>query len=172
MEIYRCRVCGEIYIGKAKPSSCPFCGAHEKYFVLASEWKLLHAKVLSDVSKENLTKALDLELNNTNFYMAASLKSKDVKTSSMFKGISKVEREHASALCKHLQIEKPDTNVGADQALDTDEENMKEANRRERSAVKFYGQAIQESVEEEIKEFFKALVEIESDHIVLTDESK
>ena len=90
----------------------------------------------------------------------------------MFKGISKVEREHASALCKHLQIEKPDTNVGAEQALDTDEENMKEANRRERSAVKFYGQAIQESVEEDIKEFFKALVEIESDHIVLTDESK
>jgi len=172
MKTYRCRVCGEIYIGEKKPSSCPFCGAHEKYFVFASVWKMLHAQSLSDISKENLTKALDLELNNTNFYMAASLKSKDVELSSMFKGISKVEREHASALCKHLQIEKPDTNVGADQALDTDEENMKEANRRERSAVKFYGQTIQESVEEEIKEFFKALVEIESDHIALTDESK
>ncbi len=169
MKVYRCRVCGEVYIGEEKPKSCPFCGAHETYFVLAKEWKLLHSDSLSDVSKDNLKKALDLEINNTNFYKAISEKSKDVHISSMFKGLSKVEREHASAICKHLKIQKPDSNVGSDKAVDSDQENIKEANRRERSAVKFYGEARNETPEKEIKDFFNALIQIESDHIVLTD---
>jgi rubrerythrin len=171
MNVYRCRVCGEVYIGKEKPSSCPFCGAHEKYFVFANEWNMIHSETLSDISKENLNKALELELNNTNFYSVASKKSKNVQISSMFKGLSKVEREHASAICKHLGIEKPDSRVGLDVAVDSDEDNIKESNHRERSAVKFYGQAIIQAPEEEMKEFFKSLVEIESDHIVLTDEN-
>ncbi len=169
MKVFRCRICGEVYIGEEKSKSCPFCGAHESYFVLAKEWKLLHPQNLSDISKENLKKALDLEINNTNFYLAVSKRSKDPHVSSMFKGLSKVEREHASTICKHLRIEKPDSTVGSDKAVDADEANIKESNRRERSAVKFYGQALKEAPEKEMKEFFKALMEIETDHIVLTD---
>ena len=168
MKVYRCRICGEVYIGEEKPNSCPFCGAHQSYFVLASEWKLLQSETLSDITRENLKKALDLEINNTNFYKAASEKSRDVYLSSMFKGLSKVEREHASAICKHLGIEKPDLPAGLERASDSDRANIEEANRGERSAVKFYGQAFSQAPEEEIKEFFKALMEIESDHIALT----
>jgi len=169
MKVYRCQICGEVYIGKEKPKSCPFCGAHETFFVLAKEWKLLHSDSLSDVSKDNLKKALDLEINNTNFYKVISEKSKDIYISSMFKGLSKVEREHASAICKHLKIQKPDSNAGSDKAVDSDQENIKEANRRERSAVKFYGEATKQAPEKEIKDFFNALMQIESDHILLTD---
>ena len=110
-----------------------------------------------------------MEINNTNFYKAASEKSRDVHFSSMFKGLSKVEREHASAICKHLGIEKPDSTAGLERATDSDRANIEEANRGERIAVKFYGQAFNQAPEEEIKEFFKALMEIESDHIALTD---
>ena len=88
----------------------------------------------------------------------------------MFKGLSKVEREHASTICKHLKIQKPDSNIGSDKAVDSDLANTEEANRRERNAVKFYGQASSQAPEEEIKEFFKALMQIESDHIVLTNQ--
>ncbi|MBN3039472.1 MAG: ferritin [Candidatus Omnitrophica bacterium] len=170
MKVYRCRVCGEVYIGEEKPGSCPFCGAHQDYFVLARQWQLLKAESLSDVTKENLKKALDLEIDNTNFYKAVSEKSKNTYVKSMFKGLSKVEREHASAICKHLRIEKPDSNVGADKAVESDEENVKESNRREKRAVAFYGQAINQAPEPEIKEFFKALSEIESDHITLSEQ--
>lgn len=170
MNVYRCRICGEVYLGEEKPKSCPFCGAHENYFVLAEEWKLLQSKSLSEISKENLRKALELEIDNTNFYKAVSERSKDVYVSSMFKGLSKVEREHASAICKHLKIEKPDSKVGLDKAVDTDRANIEEANRREKRAVKFYTEARNQVPEEEIKEFFKALMEVESDHIVLTEE--
>jgi len=169
MKVYRCQICGEVYLGEEKPKSCPFCGAHENYFVLAKKWKLLHNGDLSEVTKENLKKALDLEINNTNFYKAISAKSKDVYVSSMFKGLSKVEREHASAICKHLSIEKPNSNIGADKAVNSDEENIKEASRREKNAVKFYGEASARTPETEIKEFFRALMQIESDHIKLTE---
>jgi len=170
MKVYRCRICGEVYIGEEKAKSCPFCGAHENYFVLAKEWKLLQSESLSDISKENLRKALELEIDNTNFYKAVSEKSKDVYVSSMFKGLSKVEREHASAICKHLKIEKPDSKVGLDKAVDSDRANIEEANRREKRAVKFYTEARNQVPEKEIKESFKALREIESDHILLTGE--
>ncbi|MBU3959053.1 MAG: ferritin [Candidatus Omnitrophica bacterium] len=170
MKVYRCRICAEVYIGEEKPKSCPFCGAHERYFVLAKEWRLLHGQALSDITKENLKKALDLEINNTNFYKAVSEKSKDVYVASIFKGLSKVEREHASTICGHLKIEKPDSKAGLDKAVDSDQANIQEANRRERSAVKFYGEASSQAPEEEIKEFFKALIEIESDHIILTEQ--
>ena len=129
----------------------------------------MHSDSLSDVSKENLRKALDLEINNTNFYKAVSEISKDVRVLSMFKGLSKVEREHASAICKLLKIQKPDSNVGSDKAVDSDQENIKEANNRERSAVRFYGEAMKQAPEKEMKSFFNALIQIESDHIVLTD---
>jgi len=168
MKVYRCKICGEVYLGEEKPKSCPFCGAHENYFVLAKEWKLLESESLSEISKENLRKALELEIDNTNFYKAVSERSKDVYVSSMFKGLSKVEREHASAICKHLKIEKPDSKAGLDKAIDSDRANIEEANRREKRAVKFYTEARNQATEEEIKEFFKALMEIESDHIILT----
>lgn len=172
MKVYRCGICGEVYIGEEKPRSCPFCGAHESYFVLAKEWSLIKADKLSDISRENFKKALDLEINNTNFYKAVSEKSKDTYVQSMFKGLSKVEREHASTICKHLRIEKPESNIGLDKAVDSDEENIKEANRREKRAVKFYGEAATQTPEPEIKEFFRALSQIESDHIVLTEQGK
>lgn len=168
MKVYRCRICGEVYIGEEKPRSCPFCGAHNNYFVLAKEWKLIQSESLSDISKDNLRKALELEIDNTNFYKAVSERSKDVYVSSMFKGLSKVEREHASTICKHLKIEKPDLKVGLDKAVDSDRANIEEANRREKRAVKFYTEARNQAPEEEIKEFFKALMEVESDHIILT----
>lgn len=169
MNVYRCRVCGEVYLGAEKPKSCPFCGAHDTYFVLAKKWQLLKAKDLSAVSRENLKKALDLEIDNTNFYKAVSEKSKNTYIQSMFKGLSKVEREHASAICKHLGIEKPDSDIGKDKAVIDDQENVAESNRREKRAVKFYNEAREKARESEIKEFFKALMEVESDHIVLTE---
>ena len=172
IKVYRCRICGEVYIGEEKPKTCPFCGAHESYCVRAKEWRLLGSETLSDITKENLKKALKLEIDNTNFYKAVSDKSKDVYVSSMFKGLSKIEREHASSLCKLLKIEKPDSKVGLDKAVDSDLANIEEANRREKRAVKFYAEARNQVPEEEIKNFFKALIEIESDHIVLTEQKR
>jgi len=92
IKVFRCRVCGEVYIGEKKPKTCPFCGAHESYFVPAKKWSLLGTEKISDTSRDDLRKALDLELDNTNFYKAASEKSQDIYFTGMFKGLSKIER--------------------------------------------------------------------------------
>jgi rubrerythrin len=172
MKVYRCRICGEVYIGEEKPKSCPFCGAHRGYFVPAREWSLIKTENLSEISKGNLEKALDLEINNTNFYKAVSEKSKDIYVQAMFKGLSKVEREHASTICKHLNIIKPDSDSGRDKAVDSDVENTSEALRREKKAVSVYSEFAKQAPEPEIKEFFQALIEIESDHITLASQGK
>ena len=171
MKVYRCRICAEVYIGTEKPGSCPFCGAHENYLVVANQWSMIKAPSLSDISRKNLQKALDLEIDNTNFYRGVSEKTRNVYVEGTFKGLSKVEREHASTLCKHLGVTKPESDVGFDKAVESDEENMSEANKRERRAVRFYTEARNKAPELEIKEFFKALMEIESDHIKLTEEA-
>jgi hypothetical protein len=36
--IYRCNICGEAYIGKLKPSHCPFRGAHVHWLIDAKEY--------------------------------------------------------------------------------------------------------------------------------------
>ncbi|MFC1699934.1 ferritin family protein [Candidatus Omnitrophota bacterium] len=169
MNVYRCRICGDAYIGKEKPFSCPFCGAHQSYLVLAREWTLIKPDSLTDVSKENLSKALELEIDNTNFYKAVAKKTKDTHVQGMFKGLAKVEREHASTITKHLRIEMPQSDIGSDKAVDSDQENIQESNRREKRAVKFYSEAANQAPEPELKDFFRALMQIESDHIVLTD---
>ncbi len=170
MKVYRCRICGEVYIGNHKPGSCPFCGAHEDYLVTANEWSMIKATSLSDVSRKNLQKALELEIDNTNFYRGVSQKTENIYVEGMFKGLSKVEREHASTICEHLGITKAESDVGFDKAVESDEENITESNRREKRAVRFYLEARNEVPESEIKEFFKALIEIESDHIRLTEQ--
>ncbi|MFQ6066691.1 MAG: ferritin family protein [bacterium] len=170
MEVYRCRICGEVYIGNRKPGSCPFCGAHQNYLVMANEWSMIKVASLSDVTKKNLQKALELEIDNTNFYNAVSQKTENIYVEGMFKGLSKVEREHASTICKHLRITKPESDVGFDKVVESDEENISEANRREKRAVRFYLEASNEVSESEIKKFFKALMEVESDHIRLTEQ--
>lgn len=170
METFRCRVCGEVYIGKKNPGSCPFCGAHESYFVLAREWSLIKADKLSEVTQENLKKALDIEINNTNFYQAVSGSTTDLYLQGLFKGLSKVEREHASSICKHLGISKPDSEAGKEALQDSDKENIAEADRREKRAVKFYGEAASAAIETKMKDFFKALIQIEADHITILNQ--
>ncbi|MRR13422.1 ferritin, partial [bacterium] len=31
LKMYRCRICGETYLGYEAPANCPFCGAHVEF---------------------------------------------------------------------------------------------------------------------------------------------
>ena len=37
-KLFRCRICGDPYLGSAPPSFCPFCGAPQRYMVPAEEY--------------------------------------------------------------------------------------------------------------------------------------
>jgi|Deesub1362A_J573_1020465.scaffolds.fasta_scaffold22515_1 rubrerythrin len=170
MRVYRCRLCGDPYIGNAPPTHCPFCGAPIEFMVPAEEWVDENRGVeLSERSRKNLEEALELELTNAGFYRAAMEKSKNDYFKGMFKALSKVESEHASIICKLLGINKPE--IPVIEASDNDLENVKESFERESRAIKFYTKSAQEAVEERVKEVFTALVNIESTHLLLDEET-
>lgn len=171
VQVFRCVICGDPYIGFEKPANCPFCGAHEQYMVPSGKWKDTNDVELTDVSRKNLKAALELEISNTEFYLSVSRTSKNEEIRAMFKALSKVESEHASTICKILRTEKP--GIQFKEALCSgmsDEEILAEADRRENRAVRLYTEFLKQATEERLRQFFTALVEIESDHIDLVNE--
>jgi len=169
VKVYRCRICGDPYIGTEAPTQCPFCGAPQKFFVEAKDWNPDEFNVkLSDISKKNLEAALQLELDNAAFYDCAKNvadKSGHHYGIAKFKALMKVEREHASAISKFLRISRPELEKKMCNA--DSKANSKEGYEREDRAIKAYAKFRDQAVEPRLKEFFEALVEIETDHLDL-----
>jgi len=173
VRVLRCRVCRESYIVEEAPSRCPFCGAPTDYFVPAEEWNPSdYIFEISDISKTNLEVALKLELNNTEFYLCAMNAAKatgDEYGYAKFKALKKVENEHADAIVKLLEIKEPPLKTVA--CSDDFNKNTKEGWNRENHAIKEYAKFANEAPELQLKQFFKALVIIETDHLNLHAEN-
>jgi len=167
MSFYRCQICGEVYMGKVKPSNCPHCGALGKYLVPAEQWTDENETItsLTDISRENLSKALQLEVNNSPFYRDASAGAHTMELQGIFKALGKIEAEHASLIRKILDCEMPNPEPGREKATPDDLENIRLAHEREVFATSFYEGAAAKAVEPRIKKVFTALSEIENDHI-------
>ena len=169
IKVFRCRICGDPYIGIEAPKQCPFCGAPLRFFVEAQDWNSNEFNItLSELSHKNLEAALKLELDNAAFYDCAKNaadKANDHYSFAKFKSLMKVEREHASAISKFLKISRPELEK---QACDANAKvNTKEGWERENRAIKAYTRFKDEAVEPRLQEFFGALVEIETDHLHL-----
>jgi rubrerythrin len=172
IKVFRCRICGDPYIGSEAPKQCPFCGAEQRFFIEAQDWNPDEFNVsLTDISKKNLEAALQLELDNAAFYDCAKKeaeKANDHYSLAKFKALMKVEREHASAISKFLKISRPELEK---KACNVDSKaNSKEGFEREDRAIKAYAKFRDEATEARLKEFFGALVEIETDHLNLHSE--
>jgi rubrerythrin len=173
VSVFRCWVCQEAYIGEEEPSRCPFCGAPKKYLIQAEKWdKSEYIFEISDVSKANLKVALELELNNTAFYtcaMNAAEETDDDYGYAKFKALKKAENEHAEVISRFLQIKEPpieDIPCSKDFRA-----NTQEGWEREDRAIKSYSKFASEAPEPKLKQFFNALVEIETDHLELHAEN-
>ncbi len=167
LNIYRCKLCGEAILSTDKPSTCPFCGAHDDYVVEAKDWKdENNVKNLSEVSKSNLEEALNLETENARFYRCSSSYSQDSEIQAIFKILSKVEAEHGSAISKILKRPKEDARA-QNICFRLDMENVKNSIKREEKAKEFYRSAFNQAIEPRVKEVFFGLIEIENDHIEL-----
>jgi rubrerythrin len=172
MKVWRCRICGDPYVGREAPSECPFCGADRSYIIPAKQWEDPVVESLSDVSKANLEKALEVEISNAEFYLAAAKEAEgeDHEAFAMFKAISKVESEHASTIVKILKVDKPPVTHRPELSKGSVLENMKDAHAREDRAIKHYTQAAEAAAEPRVREVFAALVEIEATHLALSEE--
>jgi rubrerythrin len=171
MKIYICRICGEVYIGENIPPSCPFCGAHQKYLQLGHVWKDENEGVVpNEIEKKNLEEALKLELSNTSFYQCVSKTVTNTEIAKMFKGLAKVEKEHAEVFQKLLQLkELPQIE---ESCTDDAKAILGESLAREQRATDFYSKALAEATDERIKTVFEAIMNVEKDHIELDKSMK
>lgn len=170
MKIFTCKICGEVYIGKEKPLTCPFCGVLNSFLVEAKDWVSNYDIELTEISRKNLEKALQIELSNTAFYECAKNTLTNQEAALMFKGLMKVEREHASVFRKLL---KPASDPVVSETCEDDAMKcLEESSRREAMAVSFYQQAMTEATEPRLKEVFGAIMATEKDHLALDAEMK
>lgn len=173
VRVWRCRICGDSYIGVVPPANCPFCGAHAEYLIPAEEWDNPQVENLNDQDRANLAKALEIENSNTAFYRCAAEKADEIgdfEGFATFKALSKVENEHASTIRKMLGLPKPGSEP-TEQCHDAYIDNVKESLQRETRATGFYAESAITAADPRVKEVFAALALIEADHLQL-DEDK
>jgi len=165
--VWRCRICAEPYIGYERPTNCPFCGAHQEWIIPAEQWKFSDDIDISPASRKNLEEALKIEISNAAFYLCVSRISKDPFIRGMFKILSNIEKEHAHLHARLLEAPKPDIDFDSGLCAGMDKNSVEESLQREIKATAHYGKFLGEAKEPRLKEIFKALVEIEGDHIAL-----
>jgi len=170
--VWVCKICGEAYISTlGKPARCPFCGAYDKYLVDSKEyddtgdWDV----ELNEIDKANVEKALGVEVSNALFYKCSAKKVKEIDGKKLFKILAKVESEHAAVWKKILKLDKIKWEPAETCEKDY-ETDLKDSHAREERAIKFYGQAASDAKNHRIKEIFQAFVEVETDHLQLSDE--
>lgn len=166
--LWRCEICGDPYVGDKPPANCPFCGAKQKYMKIAKLANPNFNVELNDVDRANIEKALQLELSNAAFYGCAEKKTDDAEGKLLFKALRKVEAEHASVWKKILKLDS--TKALEDQCFIHNDENLEESHKREERAIAFYRNAAEIAGDDRVKEIFTAFVEVEEDHLRLSEE--
>jgi rubrerythrin len=168
VKLWRCEICGDPYVGDAPPANCPFCGAHQKYIKEAKEAKVNFDVELNEKDKANAEHALQVEVSNAAFYGCAEKKTDDDEGKQLFKALRKVEAEHASVWKKILKLDSVPT--ANDECHTSNKENLEDSHARETRAIEFYKKAAEESENERVKEIFLAFVDVETDHLKLSEE--
>ncbi|MCX5807182.1 MAG: ferritin [Proteobacteria bacterium] len=167
VKLWRCIICGDPYIGDNPPANCPFCGAHLSYILEAKEAKVSFDVALSDKDRANAEYALKVEVSNSSFYSCAAGKTDNEEGKLLFKALSKIEAEHAAIWKKILKL--PAVPAGNETCFIENPKNLQESHERETRAIAFYKKAAEEADNARIKQIFEALVEVETDHLYLSE---
>ncbi len=168
IKLWRCEICGDPYIGEEPPANCPFCGTHRRYIKEAKDAKAEFDLKLNEKDRSNVLKALDVEISNAHFYFCAAESTENDEGKLLFRALGKVEKEHASIWKKILKISEDIPKI--EKCSKTNKENLEESHKRETNAIKFYAEAAKESENKRIRIIFEALVEVETDHLRLSEE--
>ncbi len=168
VKLFRCKICGDPYIGEKAPTRCPFCGAYENFIVEAKDYNETFDVELNEKDKANVEIALKLEVSNTNFYACAAEKTNDEEGKQLFKILKKVEAEHASIWRKILKLGKDEMPTSEDTCSVENVDNLNESHSREERAIEFYKKAAAEAENPRVKQLFGAIVQIETDHLNLS----
>ncbi|AGL03578.1 ferritin family protein [Desulfoscipio gibsoniae] len=167
MKPMRCQICGEVYLGDTVPDRCPFCGAAGRQMVHAAEWIDYGKLNLDQNDMEKCRTALGFEISNWTFYKCCADKSENIFNQAIFKRLAKQEMEHAEVLARMMGEEMP--GFTQESCPDNDKEKFEEAHLREHRAIKYYLQSAAQGQDSRVREIFRALAEIETEHLQISN---
>jgi len=165
--VWRCRICGDSYLGSDCPTNCPFCGSRKEYIVLTTAFPPnINDVQITDAERADLEYACELEITNETFYSAVGVMGNHNNLlPSAFRALAKVEREHLSIFGKLLKTPVPTEPTNPIEVQDAWTANIAQSKKDEEVASTFYREAAQRATTPRVKEVFTALAEVEEDHI-------
>ena len=173
VKMYRCRICGETYLGSEAPAMCPFCGAHHEYMIDPADYpEDINTVTLTDSERADLDSAIALELANTRFYLAMAARRDNPALASAYKRLATVESEHCSLFSKLAGLPKPEGLREAGEELGSWDSDIDESARRETRASALYGEFAGRAVSARLLEVWIAVSIVEADHIELDGVAK
>jgi len=173
MKLYRCRICGETYLGRDKPSECPFCGADIDYIILTEDYpEDVNDVQLTEVERADLETSVELETSNTRFYLAMAARKDNPKLASAYRRLAKVEAEHCSLFCKLAKMPKPADLLEPGEELGGWLADIDESLRRETRASGLYAEFAGRATSPRLREVWEAVSKVEATHIDLDGVAK
>jgi rubrerythrin/rubredoxin len=168
MKMYRCRICGETYLGYEAPSQCPFCGAHREFMIAPEDYPAgINDVRPTEIERADLEAAIDVERSNTHFYLGMAERHDNDTLRSTYKRLANVEAEHCSLFCKLAGMAKPGDLLSPGDTTGSWESDIAESLTREKRASALYAEFMTRATSERVREVFEAVAAVERDHIDL-----
>jgi rubrerythrin len=173
MKLIRCRICGETYLGRSRPSECPFCGADASYLVPTEDFpEALNDVQPTEVERADLDTSIEIETGNARFYLAMAARKDNPKLASAYKRLAKVEAEHCSLFCKLARVPKPADLLEPGEELGAWAADIDESLRRETRASALYAEFAGRATSPRLREVWDAVSAVEATHIELDGVAK
>lgn len=173
LSMYRCRICGETYLGYDAPANCPFCGAHVEFMQPTSEHPAdINAVQLTESERADLEASIELERANTRFYLGMAERKDNDTLRSAYKRLARVEAEHCGLFCKLAGVPKPVDLTEPGETTGSWLSDIEESLTRENRASALYSTFSGRATSERLREVWDAVSAVEADHITLDELAK
>lgn len=170
LKMFRCRICGETYLGYEAPANCPFCGAHVAFLTPPERYDASVNDVeLTEVERGDLEMSIELERSNTRFYLGMAERKDNDTLRSAYKRLANVEAEHCSLFCKLAGVPKPADLLEPGETTGSWTSDIAESLAREKRATTLYANFAARGMSPRVVEVFNAVSAVEADHITLDD---
>jgi rubrerythrin len=170
MKMYRCRICGETYLGYEAPTNCPFCGAHGELFVALEDYpEDVNSVQLTETERADLDTSIEVERSNTRFYLGMAKRDDNPGLANTYKRLAAVESEHCSLFSKLARLPKPADIREPGNELGSWLADIDESARREHHASELYTEFAARATSPRLVEVWTAVSAVETDHIELDE---
>jgi len=170
LKMYRCRICGETYLGYEAAENCPFCGAHVEFLQMPEEYAAgINEIRITETERTDLESSIELERANTRFYLGMAERKDNDTLRSTYKRLASVEAEHCSVFCKLAKVGKPSDLLTPGETTGAWPTDIQESLARENRATALYAAFAERATSARLKEVWAAVSDVEADHITLDE---